>query len=319
MEMTIREMTPQERLYCYSQSSQITAQTACIGYLRADFGSNGTGFWTTWNDENKERKTDDFKAEFDDVINALRSDQEYGGILKGRIPMLNYCHAHPEAGLGDDRQFGFRADTEKYTFLLRVNPYPNNYNLYCYCYERRWLNHHLEQAARGIRFIDPHYKELFRIPDGDMIRIIWKDGTYFDKTCRYIDDCHLEVNGTGSELFHICQFAEIMERNGNTVIPLRSSLPEQCYGVMPSTGAVIIVKKGVTGYYFPTNISTESEEENKVLARAYNEKAGVTPAQAEAMLAGSMFGWGCPAADPKNYDEDGKPIPPKHRDRGDAR
>ncbi len=77
--------------------------------------------------------------------------------------MFNYCHAHPEAGLGDDRQFGFRADTEKYAFLLRVNPYPNDYNLYCYCYERRWLDRHLEQAARGIRFIDPHYKELFRI------------------------------------------------------------------------------------------------------------------------------------------------------------
>jgi len=24
----------------------------------------------------------------------------------------------------------------------------------------------MEQAEKGIRFIDPHYKELFRIPDG---------------------------------------------------------------------------------------------------------------------------------------------------------
>lgn len=318
MEMTVRPMQPQERLYCYSQSSQIAAQTACIGYLRADFGSNGTGFWSTWNDENKERKTGDFKAEFDDVINTLRDNQEYGGILKGRISMFNYCYAHPEAGLGDDRQFGFRADTEKYAYLLRVNPYPNNYNLYCYCYERRWLDRHLEQAAKGIRFIDPHYKELFRIPDGDMVRVVREDGTHFDKTCRYVDDCHLEIYGAGSELFHICQFAEIMERNGYTVIPLRSSLPDKCYCVLPGSEEIIIAKKGETGYYRTDKYGHDREDALNIVAEL-NESGGVTRAQAEAMLAGSMFGWGCPAADPKSYDEDGKPILPKHRDRGDAR
>ena len=38
---------------------------------------------------------------------------------------------------------------------------------------------------------------------------------------------------------------------------------------------------------------------------------GVTPAQAEAMLAGSMFGWNVPAANPKNYDKDGKLLKKK--------
>lgn len=318
MEMTIRPMKPQERLYCYSQSGQIAAQTACIGYLRADFGSSGMGFWSTWNDENKERKTDDFKAEFDDVINALRSNQEYGGILKGRIPMFNYCYAHPEAGLGDDRQFGFRADTEKYAFLLRVNPYPNNYNLYCYCYERRWLDRHLANAARGIRFIDPHYKELFRIPDGDMIRIIREDGTHVDKTCRYIDDCHLEVGGKWSELFHVRQFAEIMERNGSTVIPMRSSLPDKCWCVLPDSDEIVAVKKGNQGYCRIDRYGHDREDALDIVAEL-NEKDGVNKAQTEAMLAGALFGWGCPAANPKNYDEKGLPIRPKHRDRGDTR
>ena len=30
-------------------------------------------------------------------------------------------------------------------------------------------------------------------------------------------------------------------------------------------------------------------------------------------------GWAVPAADPKNYDDNGQPIRPKHKDRGDAR
>lgn len=45
---------------------------------------------------------------------------------------------------------------------------------------------------------------------------------------------------------------------------------------------------------------------------------GVTKAQSAAMMAGSMFSWDAPAADPKNYDENGQPIPPKSRN-GSAR
>ena len=46
-----------------------------------------------------------------------------------------------------------------------------------------------------------------------------------------------------------------------------------------------------------------------------NRKLGVSEAQAEAMKAGSMFGWDTPAADPKNYNENGFLIKPK-RNKG---
>ena len=281
--------------------------------------SSGTGFFSSFFNFRADLKTEDFKTEFDAVINALRFDENYGGILKDRSALSSYCHEIPESSFGGDgREFGFRVDTKQYSYMLRLNPNRGEYNLYCYCYQKKWLDRHLQQAERGIRFINPHYKELFRIPDGDKIRIIHSDGEKTDYTCRYIDDYHVEIGSGWNSLLHICQFAEIMERNGSTVIPLRSSLPEQCYSVLPDTGELIIIKKGESGYY-RTDIDMGDKTENRVLADEYNTKLGVSKAQEQAMSAGSMFGWAVPAADPKNYDDNGQPTRPKNKDRGDAR
>lgn len=294
-----------------------TMQTGAIGYLRGDFDSSGNEFYSTWFDEVESRKTDEFKAEFQEVIDALRFDEQYGGLLASRIAMQKYGRNQPDSAFEGNytTEYGFRIDTKQFAYLLRCIPVKGDYNFYCWCFEAKWLDRHLKQAEKGIRFITPDYKELFRIPDGDKIRITQPDGTHIDRTCRYIDEYHLEV---GSGLYHICQLAEMMERNGNATIPLRSSLPEQCYGVLPSTGEIGIIKKGETGYY-STDINMGSKEENAALVEEYNQKADVSKAQAAAMLAGSMFGWAIPAADPKNYDENGTPIRPKYKDRGDAR
>ena len=311
-----RPMTAAEDKYTFRQSSQISGQTGLIGYLRADFGRSGKEFYSSWEDWNKERKTPDFKLELDDVINCLRED---GDILSGRTAMDKYCRHTPQSKMAMEPYFyGVRVDTEQYAYLLRLNPNPGDYNLYCYCYERKWLDRHMRQAEKGIRFIDPNYKELFRIPDGDQIRITRSDRTFVDRTCRYIDDCHVEIGSGWDSLFHICQFAEQMKRCGNKAIPLRSSLPKQCYGVLAETGEIIILKKGETNYY-RTDIDMGSREQNTALAEEYNQKMGITKEQAAAMSAGSMFGWDCPAADPKSYDENGQLLKPKHRDRGDAR
>ena len=93
MELEIISMTPQERMYSYSQSSQIEAQTGCIGHLRGDFGA-GQEFFTSWFDHRGEYKTDEFKAEFDEVVNSLR---EKDGLLFSRDSMTRYCRQRPEA------------------------------------------------------------------------------------------------------------------------------------------------------------------------------------------------------------------------------
>ena len=311
----IRPVTLPERSYTYSQSQQISMQTGFIGYLRADMDSNGEGFFSSWNDFRKDLKTQAFKDEFDEVINGFRDE---GYFLHNRAALSKYCNSHPEASfgkdsLGNEREYGVRVNTDQYAYLMRLNPHKGEYNLYCYCYVREWLDRHLKQAERGIRFITPHYEEKFRLQDGDKIRITSSWGEKNDRPCRYIDDYHVEI---GSNLYHICEFAERMEYGGHTCEPVRDNLPERCYSVLSGSDEIIIIKRGEKGY-FKTDIPVTDKDEARSIANEYNAKLGVSKAQEEAMKAGSMFGFQVPAADPRNYDADGKPVMPK--DRGDAR
>lgn len=313
-EMILRPMTLAERNYSYTQSQQLIMQTGCIGHLRADFGSNGKQFFSSWDDHRADLKSDAFKHDLDEVINALREDEKYGYLLKNRGYLSSNCWRTPGCSFGNDREYGFRADTPHYSYMLRLNPNKGEYNIYCYCYLRQWLDRHMRQAEKGIRFITPDYKEVFRIPDGDIIRMILPSGEKEDLTCRYVDECHLEV---GRNLYHICEFAERMKSNGIAVIPLRSSLPDKCFSYLETTGEMIVITKGEKGYT-PTGIYPQDTSPKEGVA-AVNEANGVTRAQEAAMVAGSMFGWQVPGANPKNYDDQGQPIRPKAKDRENER
>lgn len=317
MELTFQAATPAERLYTARQSTQIEGQTGSIGHLRADMGEDGKGFFKTWKDHRENLSTEEFQQEFESVLNALVGDGQYGGFLKSRDAMRDFCQEHPESGFNDGFAFGFRADTAQYSYLIRLQPYKGEENLFIYCYRRDWLDSHMKQAEKGIRFITPHYEEKFRIADGDSVRIRCQDGRVLDRVCRYIDECHVEVGKGWDNLFHICQFAEMMERNGNSVIPLRNSLPLICYGKVPEKRAIVMFERGFDGYRSASYV-TKGRTSQK-LVDELNSGMGVSKAQAAAMLAGATQGWAASAADPKNYDEQGQPIKPRHRDRSDAR
>ena len=312
MDLDMRALTEKEDKYTFSNSMQISMQCGLIGHLRADMDSDGNGFFSSWFDFREELKTDEFKDEFDKVINLLR---EEGDILYNRKSLAKYCYSSPQAKMNNEHDYyGVRVDTQKYAYLCRLNPNKGEYNLYCYCYIKDWLDKHIRSAEKGIRFITPEYKEKFRISDGEKIRITFSDGEVKDRVCRYIDDSHVEV---GDDLYHICEFAERMEQCGATFIPLRSDLSEVCFSILPSTGDVIIIKRGESGYY-RCEYSTEDKAFNREFANDRNANLGVSKAQVEAMLAGSMYGWDVPAADPKSYDENGTLLR-NTKDRGDAR
>ncbi len=67
-----------------------------------------------------------------------------------------------------------------------------------------------------IRFIDSEYHTLFTIKDGESIVITRFDGEKMVFPCKYIDDCHVCI---GNSAYHICEFAEMQERSGNTYVP----------------------------------------------------------------------------------------------------
>jgi len=77
-------------------------------------------------------------------------------------------------------------------------------------------------------------------------------------------------------------------------------LPELCYTTLPSNqGQVIAIRRGEPGYY-PIVTALTAEE--------LNGDANITAAQISAMLAGSLFGWDVPGADPERYTADGRFI-----------
>lgn len=324
MDMMMRPMRAEEQKYTYAQSQQLRMQAGAIGYLRGDFGQDGGEFHTTWFNEVESRKTEEFKAEFDEVINALRFDERYGGLLAGRMEMRECGRRYPDSGFPDtgipgvfQTKIGFRVDTDQFAYLLRCDPSKGDYNFYCWCYEEKWLDRHIQKARNGIRFITPDYKEKFRIPDGDQIRIMKSDGSQMDQLCRYIDDYHVELDGWGS-LYHICQLAELLERNGSTVIPMRSDLPELCFTMNPETAELSVIRHGEDRFR-RSKVALPTEEDYRRYADKRNRDLHITKAQEAAMCGGVLYGWDAPEADPKNYDENGHLLKPKQKERGEAR
>ena len=220
MNVELKKWQGNENLYFYPQSSQIAGQTGLIGKLRADFDTDGNGFFSSWDDIRGYLKTDEFKTEFDAVMNYLRFDAP-GTPIASRNALAAFLKGNDNALLPNDGSWhGFRADTEKFSYLFRLKAEKGDYNIYCYCYRRDWLDGHMANANRGIRFITPDYDNLFALPDGGKIRIIYQDGEMCERTCRYIDEYHVEIGNGSCNLYHICEFAERMERAGAKIEPV---------------------------------------------------------------------------------------------------
>ena len=81
--------------------------------------------------------------------------------------------------------------------------------------KRRSLDPH-SLPDDDVRFIDPRYNELFRVPDGSMVQLKFPNGRQYSEKVEYLDDYHMRI---GSAVQHICEFAERMARSRAIVEP----------------------------------------------------------------------------------------------------
>jgi len=217
----------------YRLDGEKAERNGAIGYMRADFGGSGREFWSTWFDSQPHLKTNDFKKEFDDVVNSLRDDGQEPPFAS-RANLEAFC-------LANQTSSEYTIRTLNYSYYFRFRPLRAHYDIYCIAYDNRYL-----------------------LP---------------------------ELAG-------------------------KHELPNDCFSVMPHSGDLILIVMGEKGFY-PQGESTSDPAVNRQIATAKNALLGVTRAQEEAMLAGSLLGWNVPAAKPWNYDQNGTPrLPnqPKEKD-----
>lgn len=157
MDLSIRPIKPEEIPFSYTQSQNDNIESGCIGFLRGDFDTSGKGFYTTWEDKVKFLKTDEFKREFDDVINSLRFG--YGELLKDRSSLSAYCQNNPDGVIEGNytKEYGFRVDTDEHSYILRCNPTKGDYNFYVYAYDRETFEKHLNEI--GVDDLSETYKK----------------------------------------------------------------------------------------------------------------------------------------------------------------
>ena len=210
--MEIRPLTEAEQKYTYRQSMQIRGQTGSIGILQGGYGADHE-FHSDFQELSSRLNTDEFAAELQEVLCTGENS-----ILQNLDIMQEFMMQHTRNGFSG-KEYGFRVETEKHAYLVRCNPEKEGGSIEVHCYVKKWLDHHIGEAEKGIRFINSRYKELFRIADGEKITVTDAMGEKSEHVCRYIDEYHTEV---GNSLYHICQFAEVMERNGSEYAPVEA-------------------------------------------------------------------------------------------------
>ena len=64
MDFSIRLMKQEERAFAYTQDQQTLHSSGCIGHLRVDMDSSGTGFFSSWDTHSPSLKDEAWQVQF---------------------------------------------------------------------------------------------------------------------------------------------------------------------------------------------------------------------------------------------------------------
>ena len=96
-----------------------------------------------------------------------------------------------------------------------------------------------ETIPPDVRLINSHYDDIYRIPDGGVVQIDRSDGASCTARMERVDDYHIDFGGLG-DVYHICQFAEMIERSGATAYPEIQTQDEQGAWAFGTIGYIAI-------------------------------------------------------------------------------
>ncbi len=298
------------RPYCTSEKEQFFAMPpeedkirGCIGHLRMDFGRSGIEFWSTWWPRGPEdMNSPAFKKDLNSVVDELRKT-----VLSDINGMRQFCRSNNGLmHIDGEAHHGFVIDSKDYRYCLRCIPRQGDYNAYLTCYDKRILSQYLALENPLSQYGDVWVCLCY---DGEIQRTNQETGKtescegYFcevhaDPYYEYRIDCfYLAVGHEIPDLSDEAVDAGIRKALGLK----QEKLPDLCFSTLPSTGELICIKRGESGYY-QSGWNTDDPVRNKELADFNNRKLGVTDAQRLAMECGSMVGWDAPGTDPAFYN-----------------
>ena len=83
-----------------------------------------------------------------------------------------------------------------------------------------------ETLPKDIRLINSHYDDFYRVLNHGVIQVDRSDGSSYTARVEHLDDYHFDLGEYGN-VYHICQFGEMMERTGSTAYPEIQTQDEQ--------------------------------------------------------------------------------------------
>ena len=189
--MKLTELSTEEQIYAAQQPSPIMGYAGQID--RTTLHMKGNTYDAEITDYRVNMQTDIYKEDFARMIEFLKNRN----CLTTEKRCREFFGKYPG---------GVKIESTAYTYYVTFNPDKTDVDIYGYIGGA--IDAHIEEARRGIRFLDEHYNEKFRISDGGRITIDYNNGDEVqEQTCRYIDDYHfvvVENNG----IWHTSQFAE---------------------------------------------------------------------------------------------------------------
>ena len=105
--------------------------------------------------------------------------------------------------------------------------------------------HENDPPDRSIRFITSRYDTMFRIPDGGTVEVRFPDRIFISR-CEYVDEYHVKM---GYDYFHICEFAELLEKQGGAIRPEPEIDADRASWSMGNKG-YLLLRRTETGFKY---------------------------------------------------------------------